>query len=147
MSAIKIKEKSYAIFVLFGAILWFFTIFLRENSLSSDLYYNLFLGIAPNFAVVFLVFGLGMLYHEPIINNIKHLINNWHIYDKLHKHINNWNVYDKLYPYLLLTFIWILLILSEFVHEIFLNSPFDIFDIIASLLGTIIILLIYYYKK
>lgn len=107
-----------------GVILWVATLILRDLNLATDIYLNSLLGIIPNFAVVFLAFGIGMFYYPILNNKIKIPL-------------------KKYYPYLVLITIWILVLISEYIHQILLNSPWDPFDILASGLATLIVVIIY----
>ena len=123
-------EKIYSIYVLLGGILWFATILLRDLNLINDVYLKFLLGIIPNFAVVFLVFGIGMIYFPILIKKINIPL-------------------KKYYPYLLLILIWIFILITEYLHQVFINSTWDNFDIIASGLATLIIIIIHntFYNK
>jgi len=117
-------ERIYSVYILLGGILWFATILLRDLSLINDFYLKFLLGIMPNFAVVFLGFGIGMIYFPILIKKINIPL-------------------KKYYPYLLLILIWIFILISEYLHQIFINSPWDNFDIIISGLATLIIIIIH----
>ena len=43
--------------------------------------------------------------------------------------------------------IFILALVSEIIHDIYLESPFDINDIIATILSIILYLIVFYFKK
>ena len=121
----KENEKIYIVYTIFGAVLWFSAIILRDLNLSNDIYFNYILGVLPNFAVVFLAFGIGMIYYPILKKKISLPL-------------------KKYYSLIILILIWVLLLISEYLHQIFINSPWDNFDIIASGLATLIIFIFYY---
>ena len=105
---------------LFGVFLWVFTIFLRETSLVQDSRINFLLGITPNFGVALLI---------PML-----LINYFPIVFK--KAITHRNFLCGM------GIIFTTLFFSEVVHDLFLNSPLDIWDLVASSVAIIIMALI-----
>lgn len=114
----KEKSKLDNTFIIIGCI-WLVCGFLRSTPLVN---YNLplfILGIAPNFFAPFLFF---VFFKNLIFKNVK-------------------LSQDNIIKILLLIFT--LGFISEIIHHFFLNSPFDIFDMVATLLASVIIFLIY----
>ena len=98
---------------LLGASLWALTIFLRETPVIHNPDLRFWLGIAPNF-------GVGLLL--PIL-----LVNNYPA------------VFRKELTYRLflcgLVMMFAALFLSEVVHALVLESGFDVYDLLASLVA------------
>lgn len=107
-----------------GAILWAATIILRETTLNSIGILNFILGIAPNF-------GAAWLFAFLIEN----------IYSSLLK-----RRYTIKAAAATSMAIWILSLGSEIIHDLFLNSPFDINDIIATSFALIIFFINFYLR-
>jgi len=105
-----------------GAISWTGTIILRETTLNSIQVLNFILGIAPNIAAAWLfAFLMEIIYSALLKRKLK-------IKDALAISMT----------------IWLLSLGSEIIHDLFLNSPFDINDIIATAFALIIFLIIFY---
>ncbi|WP_461612042.1 hypothetical protein [Clostridium sp. Marseille-QA1073] len=105
-----------------GAISWTGTIILRETTLNSIQVLNFILGIAPNIAAAWLfAFSMEITYSTLLKRKFK-------IKDALTISMT----------------IWLLSLGSEIIHDLFLNSPFDINDIIATAFALIIFLIIFY---
>jgi hypothetical protein len=118
-----VKQKSLTLFNvlgLLGAFLWVLIIFLRETPVAHHPGINFWLGIAPNFGVTLLLPMLIASYH-PVV--FERALTRRHF---LHGMVT----------------IFAVLLLSEVVHEIFLNSRFDIWDLVASLVGLSIMALV-----
>jgi hypothetical protein len=122
------KEKGKVTLIdvlgLIGAFLWALTIFLRETALMHNEFISFLLGIAPNFGVALLLPMFAVIYY-PIL---------------FKKHIT----FKKFI--LILIAIFLLLIVSEVVHAKFLDSRFDFYDMIASLIALGVMILSYKYK-
>jgi mannose/fructose/N-acetylgalactosamine-specific phosphotransferase system component IIC len=116
-------QKSLALFNLLGflgVILWVLVIFLRETPVAHDPCLNICLGIAPNFGVALLLPMLLANYYPVIF-----------------KRGFSWKVFRNG-----LAIIFAALLLSEVVHDRFLNSRFDIWDLAASLVALAIMALV-----
>lgn len=107
------KSKLPDVVGLLGVSLWVLTIFLRETPAIDNPNLQFWLGIAPNF-------GVGLLLPMLLVN----------FYPVLFKK-------DLRYTQLLygLGLIFAALLMSEIVHALFLNSGFDVFDLLVSLLA------------
>ena len=116
------KEKFTVtyIFALIGALTWAFTILLRGTSITSIAPINFILGIMPNISAAWFFIWIG----EIIFLKVK----------------REFNMKEA---FISCTVVFILALLSEIVHQLFLNSPFDIYDIIATILASIIYLLVF----
>lgn len=108
-----------SIFGIVGILFWALTILLRETSLNSVGIVNFILGIMPNISATW--FFIWM--EEVIIN-------------RLNKDFN-----FKILS-IIAILIFIFAIISEIIHDIFLNSPFDIYDIMVTILAITLYLII-----
>ena len=126
---LEIKKKKRITLIdvlgLIGALLWPLTIFLRGTVLMQNGSISFLLGIAPNFSVGLLLPMFTVIYY-PII---------------FKKDIT----FRKFI--LILIAIFLLLFVSEVVHDKFLNSRFDFYDMISSLIALGVMTLLYKYKK
>lgn len=121
----KIKITLIDVLGLIGALLWTLAIFLRGTVLIQNEIISFLLGIAPNFGAGLLLPMLTVRYY-PIL---------------LKKDIT----FKKFI--LILIAIFLLLFVSEVVHDKFLNSRVDFYDMIASLIAFGVMILSYKYKK
>lgn len=109
------------LFGIIGAISWASTIMLRETSINAIPIINFILGIMPNISATwFFIYAV-----EFMLTKV----------GKLFK-----------FKYVLITStsIFLLSLVSEVIHDLFLNSPFDIYDIIATVFAIVLYLLILY---
>jgi hypothetical protein len=116
-------QKSLTLFNilgLLGILLWALTIFLRETPVAHHPGINFWLGIAPNFGVALLLPMLLVNYYPVVFK--KALTRQFFLYGLV----------------IMLT----VLFLSEVVHDIFLNSRFDVWDMVASLVALMIMALV-----
>lgn len=106
---------------LLGVSLWVLTIFLRETSVINNPAFHFWLGIAPNFGVGLLLPMLLVQYYSATFKK------------------------TLTYKQFLvgLAVIFAALFMSEVVHALFLNSGFDIFDLLASLVALSIMAWLY----
>jgi hypothetical protein len=104
---------------LSGVILWVALIFLREMPIVHHPSANIWLGIAPNFGVALLLPMLLANYYPVVFK----------------RRFTRQIFLDGL------AVIFTVLLLSEVVHDIFLNSGFDIWDLAASLVALVIMVL------
>ena len=117
------KYTITSILGIIGIISWTMTIFLREQSIKNECL-NFILGIMPNISATWFFIAAG----EYIISS---------------KNINfNFNKAKS-------TSLMVLLfaVASEIIHHLILNSTFDIYDNIATIISIIIYLIIFYYNK
>ena len=117
------KYNITSILGIIGMVTWTITIFLRELSLTN-INISFILGIMPNISATWLFIWMG-----EIIVNRKNIHFNFKVAS-----ITSW-----------LNFLFA--IISEIIHDIFLNSSFDIYDIIATLVSIIIYLVFFYFTE
>lgn len=117
------KYNITSILGIIGIVTWTITIFLRELSLNN-IYISFILGIMPNISATWLFIWMG-----EIIVNRKNIHFNFKVAS-----ITSW-------------LIFLFAIISEIIHDIFLNSSFDIYDIIATLVSIIIYLVFFYFTE
>ena len=118
-------KKIYIILALIGMLIWTAAIFLRETSVMENGFLRRILWVAPNFGVVWA--GVGFTYL---------------IYPNIRK-----REFEPKYILPLVGVILVLLLLAEIIHHFFLDSPFDVWDMVASVLAAIIIIAIYIFNK
>ena len=112
------------IFGLIGVVLWNVTNILRTTSLINIDAIKFILGIMPNVAACWVFIWVGELIITKINNN-----------------------YNFKFAGIVSGIIFLLAIISELIHDKFLNSPFDINDIIATILSIIVYLVSFYFSK
>lgn len=112
------------IFGLIGVVLWNVTNILRTTSLINIDALNFILGIMPNVAACWVFIWVGELIITKINNN-----------------------YNFKFAGIVSGIIFLLAIISELIHDKFLNSPFDINDIIATILSIVVYLVSFYFSK
>jgi cation transport ATPase len=119
----KEKKKITRINVLglIGALLWALAIFLRETTLMQNEIISFLLGIAPNFGVGLLLPMFTVIYYPILFKK---------------------DITFKKFILILIA-IFLLLFVSEVVHDKFLNSRFDFYDMIASLIALGVMILSY----
>lgn len=108
-----------------GAILWAATIILRETRLNSIGILNFILGITPNI-------GAAWLFAFLIENTYSSLLK------------RRFAIKAAAATSIA---IWILSLASEIIHDLFLDSPFDINDIIATSFALIIFFINFYLRN
>ena len=116
--------KKYTVTSVFGIIgitSWAITILLRETYLVNIDVIKFKLGVMPNIGAVWFFIQMVEI-----------------IYEKIKKDFT-FKISIKVSG-----IIFLMAVLSEVVHDMFLNSPFDIFDIIATILAITIYLIILY---
>ncbi|SKC61651.1 hypothetical protein [Maledivibacter halophilus] len=119
------KMRLTKILGLIGAMVWMLTIFIRDSNIELNGTIAFMIGVAPNFGVGLL---LPMLAKE--------------IYSVVFKK----QISCKQFVFILIGG-YIALLLSEVIHDKFLNSPFDIYDMISSFIAFGIFFLLYRYEK
>ena len=112
------------VFGLIGVILWNVTNILRTTSLINIDILRFILGIMPNIAACWVFIWVGELIITKINNN-----------------------YNSIFASIVSGVVFLLAIISEFIHDKFLNSPFDINDIIATILAIAVYLVSFYFYK
>ena len=108
-----------------GALIWSITIFLRGTAVVDYYIIKQILWVAPNIGAVWMGIGFTFMLYPYIFK----------------KEFNTKNIY------FLIGIILLLLLVSEIIHHFFLESPFDIWDMIASLLASIVIILIHNFGR
>lgn len=117
------KKTTTYFFGIIGIITWSITIFLREQSINNSII-NFILGIMPNISATWFFILMA-----EFTLNIKKL---------------NFTIKRAIFSS---SIIFILALVSEIIHDIYLESPFDINDIIATILSIILYLIVFYFKK
>ena len=117
------KKTTTYFFGIIGIITWSITIFLREQSINNSII-NFILGIMPNISATWF-----FIWMTEFTLNIKKL---------------NFTIKRAIFSS---SIIFILALVSEIIHDIYLESPFDINDIIATILSIILYLIVFYFKK
>lgn len=113
------KAGTLVSFGIAGALSWSLTIFLRDTFLDTLFPVHFILGILPNFSAACFFIWMGELFTENI----------------LHKD------FTFKIAVIICIIICLLALGSEIVHDIYLNSPFDIFDIAMTFLASGMILI------
>lgn len=109
----KKKKTLISIMGLFGAFLWVLTIYMRGTEYVQISEINFLLGIAPNIGVGLLLPMLTIVYYPILFKE---------------------DIPIKKYRLILIA-IFLFLFMSEVIHDRFLNAPFDIYDLAASLIA------------
>ena len=119
--------KKYTIthvFGIIGVLSWSGTVLLREMLLSDIGMLNFILGIMPNISASWVFIWIG----EKLINKVNR--------DFTFKTAS-----------IISGVIFLLALISEIIHEMFLKSPFDVNDIIATIVAIIFYLALFYISK
>lgn len=117
------KYTLTSIFGIIGIITWIATILLREIQINN-VYISFILGIMSNISATWLFIWFG-----EVILNRKNIYFNFKIASSVS------------------ILILIFAIISEIIHDMYLNSPFDIYDIIATTISIAIYLIFFCYSK
>lgn len=104
--------------MLVGVMLWASTVFLRQTSIMQYSIIRSLLGVAPNFGAVWGAFGLTYTTVFPVVLKRE---------------------FDLRYSVPLILIILALLLASEIIHDLFLNAPFDVWDIVASVIAAVLL--------
>ena len=112
------------IFGIIGVLFWSGTVLLREMLLIDNGVLNFILGIMPNISASWFFIWIG----EKLINKVNR--------DFTFKTAS-----------IISGVIFLLALISEIIHEMFLNSPFDVNDIIATIVAIIFYLALFYISK
>ena len=115
------KYTVTSVFGIIGIISWAITILLRETYLVNIEIINFKLGVMPNVGAAWFFIWIVEIIYEEIKRDF------------------TFKVSIKVSG-----IIFLIAVLTEVVHDMFLNSTFDIFDIIATILAITIYLIILY---
>ena len=114
------RTKKYTITTVFGVIgilSWLLTLLLRERSWNGMEIMQFLLGVMPNISACWLLLWFG---ENRVMKK------------------------GKMFTFKVATtlsvVIFLLAVVSEMVHDVFLNSPFDKIDIIATMLAVVVYL-------
>jgi len=113
-------KKTYSIILVMGVLIWAGAVLLRETPLMDNAIIQRLLWVAPNFGVVWA--GVGFTYI---------------LYPRFFK-----KDFDPKHTVSLVGVILALLLSAEFIHHFFLDSAFDIWDMAASTIAAVIVLLV-----
>ena len=114
----KIKFGSMELLGYTGMLLWMAVLLLRSRNLSDNTVYLFLLGILPNLAAAWTMTMFGK----------------WFILFVCKQR------YTVKKHYILCLGIMILALLSEWIHDVFLNSPVDFYDILITLIAQLVLL-------
>ena len=117
------RYSSTSILGIIGMVTWIATILLRELSINN-ICISFILGIMPNISAAWLFIWLG-----EIIIKQKSISSNFRIIS------------------IISGMIFLLTVVSEIIHDKFLNSPFDVYDIIATIVSIVIYLVVFYFSN
>ena len=118
------KYTITSIFGITGVLSWSGTVLLREMTWGNINVLKFLLGIMPNISACWVSIWIG----EKLVNKI-----NKSFTFKIASVISG--------------VIFLLAIASEIIHDMFLNSPFDVNDIIATILAIFFYLISFYISK
>lgn len=114
-------KKDYSIIALVGILIWVGAAFLRFLPMPQSGPVRFLLNVGPNFGVVWGLVGLTISF--------------WPQWRK--------SEFPPKYFYALVGIALALLLASEIVHALFLNSPFDIWDMVTSLISAALLMLLH----
>lgn len=117
------KHTITSAFVIIGILSWTITIFLREMSIDNTSI-NFLLGVMPNLSATW-----AFIWLSEIIINKKNTDFNFKIASAISG------------------LIFLLSIISEVIHDLFLNSSFDIHDLISTIVAVVMYLIILYFSN
>lgn len=118
------KLNTTAKFGIIGGFSWTLTLLLRGTSINNIEIVNFILGIMPNISAAWFFIWIG----ETILNKSN-------------------KFFDLKSSIITSGLIFLFSIISEIVHDLFLNSPFDIYDILATILAIVLYLVTFYFSK
>ena len=118
-------KKTYSILMLAGALAWAATRILRNTHLMDNAILQRLLWVAPNFCAVWVGVGLTFLLYPRIFKN----------------------EFDAKHTVPLVGGLFGVILLSEIIHHVFLDSAFDIWDMVASAVASVIVLLVHALHK
>lgn len=118
------KFNTTAMFGILGILSWTLTILLRDTTVNSIEIFNFILGIMPNISAAYFFIWVGKIVAERLNKNFTLKIS-----------------------MIISGLIFFFAIISEIIHDLFLNSPFDIYDIIATISAITLYLITFYITK
>ena len=118
------KFDTTSIFGIFGALSWALTNLLRETTINSLEIFNFILGIMPNIAATYFFIWVGKI-----------------IFERLNKN------FTLKFSMITSALVFLFAIISEIIHDLFLNSPFDMYDMIATSSAIALYLITFYTTK
>ena len=113
----KIKIGSVEVLGYIGNFIWVMVMFLRGSNLSFNNVSLLLLGILPNLGAAWAVTMFGKWIVIYILK--QDITIKWHLF--------------------ICIGVFVLAFASEIVHDLFLNSPFDIYDVIITAIAQLVI--------
>lgn len=113
--------------MILGYAIWFLALPLRELKINFNPLFQLFIDTAPNIGVSLAFPFICLLINDSTL---------------LKKSFDEKKVF-----YSSLIILPICLLISEIIHELFLNSPIDIYDLLASLLVILLDIIIFYKSR
>jgi hypothetical protein len=118
-------KNAYKVVALIGAIMWGATVFLRDTFLMDNLFIKQFLWVAPNLSAVWVGVGLPIVYYEHFAKK----------------------QFNFKYIYTLVGMCLVILLASELIHPLYSDSQFDIWDMAASLLAGVVVIIVHVIGK
>ena len=119
---IKMKKRTITyVFGIIGALFWGGTVLLREMQVSDISALTFILGIMPNISASWVSLYIGEL-----------------LVDKANKK------FTFKVASIISVVVFLLALTSEIIHDLFLNSAFDVYDIIATILAILVYLIVLY---
>ena len=118
------KLTTTSVFGIVGILSWTLTLLLRETTVNSIETVNFILGIMPNISATWFFICIG----EIILNRL------------------NINFTFKIST-ITSGLVFLFSIMSEIIHDLFLNSPFDMYDIIGTISAIALYLATFYINK
>jgi len=112
--------RIYQILFFLGNIIWSLTIFLRSTTLNENEVSRAILGRTPNFGAVWAGIGLPYIVFPLIFKK----------------------EFNPKYNYYLVAIVMVIIVISEVIHHFFLNSKFDIWDMIVSMIASLLFIVI-----
>ena len=113
-----------SVFGIIGILSWTLTILLRETTVNGVETVNFILGIMPNVSATWFFIWIG----EIIVNRLK-------------------NSFTLKISVIASGLIFLFAIISEIAHDLFLNSTFDMYDIIGTISAIALYLATFYITK
>ena len=117
------RKTITSFFGIIGVITWCMTIFLRELSINNSIL-KFILGIMPNISATWFFISMA-----EIIFNIKKY---------------KFSIKSAVFSSVA---VFVLALISEIIHDLYLNSAFDINDIIATIVSIVLYLIVFYFKQ
>lgn len=121
----KIKFESIEVLGYIGILIWGAVIALRGNLMLDNTYYKFLLGVLPNLGAAWSITMFGK----------------WMIELKLKRE------YNRNMHLIICLSILVFAFISEIIHHLFLNSPFDIYDMITTIIAQIVMFVIPIIRK